>query len=212
MILEELLNALVSLISHLVIHKPPLSRENVKRDHSFIFKEDSERDEAHDGLIHREYEQSQVTDLPYYEENIALWGQDDTQSTRTMCDSIFRSCKANFGLVFAAIFLLGILVCGVAYLDLNTNDACFKLIQNNLNVNVPLPVKVVQMVGMCVFILPVMSWFPACIAMLWGLKEFKRNYLHRLCPIVLATTAATFIYRIVIYDKMPLTKGNILWS
>ena len=45
MILEELIGGLVSLLSSLVIHKPPISRENLESDYSLINDENPEQEE-----------------------------------------------------------------------------------------------------------------------------------------------------------------------
>ena len=207
MILEELLGGLVSIVSRLVFNAPRISPENLQRDYSLIFEENPERDEPYDGLIHREYEQAQVAELPYYEEDITFWGQNDIESRRNFCESLLRSLKTNFGLMMVAIFVLGFLIVGAVYLNLNTGNACYQWMQNNLEV--PSQVQVVQMVGMVVFLLPTMLWFPVCIAMLWGFKEFRKNYLCCLCVIVLFTECITGIYNIFVFDKMALAEDSI---
>ena len=83
MILEELIGGVVTLLSSLVIHVPPVTHENLRRDQTLIFEENPEEDEAnHHDLIHREYEQVQFTELPYYEDDISVWGQDNAQHGR----------------------------------------------------------------------------------------------------------------------------------
>lgn len=207
MILEELLGGFVSLFFRLLFHTPRVAYENLQRDYSLIFEENPERDEAYDGLIHREYEQAQLAELPYYEENITFWGQDATQNRRNFCESLLRSLKTNFGLVMAAIFILGFLIVGVVYLNLHTSIACYQWTQNNFEV--PSDVKVVRMVGMVVFLLPIMLWLPSCIALLWGFKEFRKNYLCCLCAIVLLTESITCVYNIFLFDKIALTEDSI---
>ena len=209
MILEELLGGILSLLFNLAVRTPPISRENLQGlNYSLIFDENPERDEANGSLIHHEYEEAQVTELPYYEENISVWGQDDVEIVgRNFYVSFRRSCKANFGIMMAAIFVLGFLIVGFVFLNLNTYSACIEWIQNNLKV--PRQVQVLQMVGMCICLIAVMTWFPASIAMLWGFKDFKKNYLYCLCAICFLTTTVIYVYKIVMFDKIKLTDDNI---
>jgi hypothetical protein len=126
MILEELVGRFVALFSSLIAQKPPMSREILERDYTLIFEENPEREEAYDGLIHREYEQVAPTELPYYEEYLPVLVQVDQQPRRNFCESFIRSCKANVGLLMAALFILGILTVGLVYFDLNTSNSCMK--------------------------------------------------------------------------------------
>ena len=173
MILEELIGRFVSLLSRLVIHVPPVTRENIQRDQTLIFEENPEEDEAiYHGLIHREYEQAQFTDLPYYEEDIFVWGQDDAQHGRNFCESLFQRFKANVGLILAVLFILGPVIAVVVYVNLNTKSACYQWKKNQLKV--PSHVQALQMVGMLVSQLLTRLWFPECIALLWASKNSVR--------------------------------------
>lgn len=203
MIVEELFGSLVSLVSSFVLNAPSISNENIQGDHTLIFEENSEREEVHDGLIHREYEQVQVTELPYYEEDIYIWGQDDPQPSPNLCESILRSLKTNVGIIMAVVFVLGLFIVGVVYLDLNTSNACTEWIQNNLKV--PSNVKDLQVVGMTIFLLP------ASMLMLWGWKEFRNNYISSVCAIVLVTTSIICVYKILMFEKVSPTKDTI-WT
>ena len=211
MILEELIGGFVSLLSSLVIHAPPVTRENIQRDQTLIFEENPEEDEAnYHGLIHREYEQAQFTDLPYYEEDIFVWGQDDAQHGRNFCESLFRSFKANVGVILAVLFILGPAIAVVVYVNLNTKSACYEWKQNHLKV--PSHVQVLQLVGMSVSLLPLILWFPASIALLWGFKEFRKNYLWYLCVIDLVTESLGCVYNIIVFDKLVLNESTVwLW-
>lgn len=209
MILEELLGNVVTVVSRLVIHRPPLSPENLHgRGYSLVFEENPERDDAYDGLIHREYEEAQVSELPYYEEDICDWGQDDKPNRRNLRESFLRSLKANFGLMMAVIFILGFLIVGVVYLNLNTCNACYEWTQKNFEV--PSHVKDLQMVGILVFLFPIMLWFPGCIVMVLGLKEFRKNYLCCVCGVVLLTVSITSVYNAFMFDKIVLIE-NAVW-
>ena len=209
MILEELIGGFVSLLSSLVIHVPPVTRENLQGDQTLICEENPEEDEAnYHGLIHREYEQAQFTDFPYNEEDISVWGQDDVQHGRNFCQSLFRSCKANVGLILAVLFILGPVIAVVVYVNLNTKSACYEWKQNHLKV--PSHVHVILMVGTSVSLLPAILWFPECIALLWGFKEFRKNYLWYLCAMVLVTESLTCVYNIIVFDKIEQNK-NTLW-
>lgn len=208
MILEELLGGIISLLFNLAIRTPPISPENLQGDYSLIFDENPERDEACGSLIHREYEEAQVTELPYYEENASVWGQDHVQiSGRNFYESFRRSCKANFGIIMAVIFVLSFLIFGFVFLNLNTSNACIEWMQNNIKVS--RRVHVLQMVGICVCVVTAIIWFPASIAMLWGFKEFKKNYLSSLSAICFLTVTVTCAYKIVMFDKIVLTEDNI---
>jgi hypothetical protein len=207
MILEELVGSFVSLVSSLIIQTPPISRENLQKDYAILHEENLEQSEAFDELIHREYEQDEPTGLPNDEENISILLHVDQQPRRSFYESFLRSCKANIGLITAVVFILGFLIVGAGFVDLSTTNACIEWMHNNLKV--PSRVQVLQMVGMSVSVFPVMSWFPVCIAMLWGFKEFKKHYLWFLCVILLVTGSITCVYKIVMFDKLAMTNDNV---
>ena len=171
----------------MITQTPPVSRE--QRQFRLIFDETNEQDEVHDGLIHREYEQRTQSELPYYEGDIPASVQTDVvQPTRRFSQSFLRSLKANVGLIAAVVFiLLSLLTVFTVYADFNTTDACVEW--ENHNHSVPTSVKNLRVVGGSIKLLPLFIWFPACVAMLWGFKEFKMNYLSRLlvCQLVIGS-------------------------
>ena len=205
MILEELVGSVLSLCSSLITQTPPLSREQSQRQFRLIFEDTDEQDEVHDvdGLIHREYEQQPEQQLPYYEDDISVLVQPDGQSSRDFAQSFFRSFQANVGIIMAVVFTLGLLTLGVVYVDLNTTDACIEWMHNNYSI--PRVVKILQIVGMSFELLPLFTWFPACIVMLWGFKEFKKNYLSCLLVCQLVIGSITCVYRIITIDVVPPT-------
>ena len=202
MILEELIGSFVALFSEL-IQTPSLSRETLPRDYNLIFKQNPEQDEVRDNLIHREYEQEVQPDLPYYEEELSVLGQIDQELRRNFCESFLRSCKANVGLVMKAVFIIGSLIVGLVYLDLNTSNACIQWVHNKFVVSSH--VRILQMTGMSLKLLPFYAWFPTTVFLLRGFREFKQNYLLCLfiCQLVAASIAC--VYGIIVFDKLETT-------
>ncbi|CAB4025937.1 Hypothetical predicted protein [Paramuricea clavata] len=201
MILEELFGSCVALVSRLIIQTPPISRENLQREYTLISVPNREQDEVYDGLIHREYEQ----EVPFYEDGTFVRMQADP--TRNFCESLIRSLKANVGLITAVVFVLGSLTVGVVYVDLNSNDACIEWMHKN--VSIPAHVRTLRIVGMSVKLLPLFSCFPACIALLWGFREFKKNYLTRLFFCAFVPGSITCVYRIIMFDKFTNVDYNL---
>ncbi|CAB3989533.1 Hypothetical predicted protein [Paramuricea clavata] len=201
MILEELVSSFLSFCSSLMIQTPPIHRE--QRQFTLIFEETHEQNEVYDGLIHREYEQQPEQQLPYYEHDISDLVQPDGQPSRDFAQSFLRSFQANVGLVMAVVFILGLLTLGIVYVDLNTTDACIEWMHNNYSI--PRVVKIFQIVGMSFELLPLFTWFPASIVMLWGFKEFKKNYLSCLLVCQLVVGSITCVYRIVMFDEVTPT-------
>lgn len=210
MILEELVGSFVSLFSKVIIQTPSISRETAQRDSTLIdFEENLERDEVYDSLeiIHREYERMPRPELPYYEGNISVLWQDVEQIEPKFFQSILRSFFANAGYILAAVFILGLLVIGIVFVDLNTKDVCIEWMHKNLNVSSRM--QIIQRVGMSISALPVMLWFPASIIMLWGFKDFRKNYLWFLCLIQLITLSLICVYNVVMLEKLATTKNTI---
>jgi hypothetical protein len=192
MILEELFGSCLFLISSLIIQAPTLSRENLPRDSASTDEQTPERDDEYDGLIHCEYEEEQQAGLPHHEDI------SDVQPRRNYCESFLRSCGANIGLIVASVFMLGFLMVGLVTLYLNTSDACIEWLLKNHHVQ-PYIHKL-RMVGVCAKLLPLFSWFPTCIAMLLGIKEFKNNYLLSLSICAFITGCITCVYEIILSD------------
>jgi hypothetical protein len=204
MFLEELCGSCVGLFSSLIIQTPPISRENLQSEYTLISVSNPEEGEVYDGLIHREYEQEAPIEVPYYEDGTFVSMQAVTE--RNFFESFIRSLKANVGLITAVVVILGSLTVGVVYVDLNSNDACIEWMHKNLSV--PAHVQILRIVGMSVKLLPLFSWFPACIALLWGFREFKKNYLARLFFCAFVPGSITCAYRIIMLDKFTKVTYN----
>ena len=206
MILEELIASFASLVSSLIAQTPPISTGTQQRDCSLLFEEIAEREEVYDGLIHREYDQERPAELPYYEEDVsfsALFPAYDERTEKNFCESFLRSCKANLGLVMAVTFMLGLLAVGLVFVDLNTTNACIEWMHNNFTV--PSNVRLMRIVGMSVTLLPLYAWFPACMIMLWGFKQFRKNYLLRLFACQSVTLSLVMAYKILAFDNTRTT-------
>ena len=197
MILEELVGALVSLASLLIVQAPPLSRQCPQIYDWLIFEESREDDEGYEDLIHREYEEEERQEIPYYE-TIDIPVQDtETRARPSICESFRRSVHVNIGFLLAVV-LLGLVTIGLVYLDLNMTNSCIEW--RNFNHSTPTGVRVLQIMGTAITAVPLYFWFPVSAVMLWGLKEFKKNYLSCLyAPFF--TTAMAMVYRAVLFDK-----------
>ena len=205
MILEEIIGGFVSLFSGLIAQTPPISSETQQRDYCLLFEANSETEEdVYDGLIHREYDQERPAELPYYEENVSysdLFPAHDGRTGKKFCESFLRSCKANLGLVTAAIFILGLLTVGMVYADLNTTNACIEWMHNRPNFTVPSNVQVLRIVGMSVSLIPLYAWFTICIIMLWGFRQFKQHYLLSLVACQSIMLSSCTAYKILAFDN-----------
>ena len=204
MILEELIGSWVALVSSLFTHAPPISRENLQREYRLISVTNPEQEEAINGLIHSEYEQNVPIEFPYYEDGTFV--QMKADETRNFCQSFARSFKTNIGLIAVVVFILAVLTVGLVFVDLNTNDICKEWMNKNLNVSTR--VKTVQKVVMSVGILPSYSWFPLAICMLWGFKEFKRNYFLSLFLCAFVPASIICAYQIIMVHKF----ANLIYN
>ena len=193
MFLEELIGYWVALVSSLFTQAPPIFRENLQREYMI------------NGFIHSEYEQSAPTEVPYYDDGTFAQMQND--ETRNLCKSFVRSFKINIGLIAAVVIILAALTVGLVFVDLNTNNVCAEWIHRNLNVSSH--VKTVRKVGVLVGLLPLFSWFPVSIAMLWGFKEFKRNYFVCLFFCAFVPGSITCAYEIIMFHQLTNLVYNI---
>ena len=205
MILEELIGSWLALISSFLGQTPPISRQNLETEYTLISVPNPEEEEVNNGLIHTEYEQSTVSDVPYYEDG--TFAQTPAGETRTFLKSFVRSFKTNIGLITAAVAILAALSVGLVLVDLNTNDICAEWIHKNLKV--PSHAMTARKVGMSVKQLPFFSWFPVSIAMLWGFKEFRRNYFKCLFLCAFVPVSITCAYRIILFHKFTNLVYNI---
>ena len=192
---------MISLCSSLITRTPTISQQ--QQQLILIFEETNEEDEVCEGLIHLEYEEETQPELPYYEEDISILVQTDGQHSRHIVQSFWRSFQANITLIMAVIFILGLLVIGRVYFDLNTVEAC--KVWMHKNYNIPRNVKILQAFGLSIQSILIFTWFPACISMLWGFQNFKKNYLFYLLAIQLVIGSITCVYRIMIIGKVPTT-------
>lgn len=201
MILEELVGTLISLGSLLITQTPPISRENLHRHYRLIFEEHPD-DEEEQGLIHREYELEQTTQLPYYEDlDVSVSTSDEFRTNRSLCESLRRSFHVNFVLLLAAL-LLGVVTIALVYVDLNTTDSCIEW--QHFNLTVPSTTKVLQIVGTSAAALPLYMWFPISVSMLWGFNEFEHNYLSCLFSSCFIAIIA-MVYRAIFWDHYRTT-------
>ena len=104
MILEELIGSWVALFPKLFAQAPSILQENSQREYTLISAPNPEHEEAINGMIHTEYEQSAPTEVPYYEDG--AFGQLQNDETRNLCKSFVRSFKTNIGLIVAVVFIL----------------------------------------------------------------------------------------------------------
>lgn len=105
MILEELFSGLVSLVLSLAINTPRIHRENLQGHELFTLEENPEQEGDYDGLIHREYETAQVSELSHCGEDITVSAQHDIKPRRNFCESFLRSrsCNANVRLILTVV-------------------------------------------------------------------------------------------------------------
>ena len=193
MILEELVGALVALGSSLIIQTPSLSRQCRPTYEWLVFEDSREDEEGYDGLIHREYEEEETQDTPYYETVDIPVLNTETRERPSICESLRRSVHVNIGLLLA-VLLLGLMTIGLVYLDLNTTNSCKEW--SHFNHSTPASVKVLHTISDCFAMVPLFLWFPVSATMLWGLEEFKKKYLSSLYAGFL-TTAIAIVYRAV---------------
>ena len=198
MILEELVGSFVSLFSRVVIQAPEISRENLHTESGSL--ENYEQDEVCDGLIHREYnEQTAPTELQCNEaDDISHLVQADEQPRRNFCESILRSVKANIGLITVVVFILALVTIACVLLSFAPTDYCIDWKNRTL----PKNVETVKIVAVS-FVLPVLcSWFPTSVALCFGFKQFRKNYLLDLFVLQLVTESALTLYDIYFSNQL----------
>ena len=159
---------------------------------------------ACNGLIHREYnEQTAPTDLQCNEaDDISHLVQADEQPRRNFCESILRSFKANIGLITVVLFILALVTIACVLVGLTTTDYCIDSILHK-NLTLPENVGTVKIVVVSLILLPFFSWFPACIALSVGFKEYRKNYLLDLFLLQLITESSSTVYGIYFSDQLP---------
>ena len=193
MILEEIVGGFVSILTSLFIQAPLISHENQQLQYTLFYDTNPEQEEVNDGLIHREYETETSEELPYYESG--SMASIHIEAEPDYCESLIRSLKANMGFLTAAVFILASFSVGLVFFDLNTTDVCVEW--NNVSQHV----QTLRMIGMSAKLVPLFSWFPVCIAMLWGYEEFRKNYLACLFVSSFVPGALSCAYRIIMFKK-----------
>ena len=195
MILEELVGSFVSLFSRVIIQAPGISRENLHSESGSL--ENSEQSEVCYGLIHREYDDQRApTELQYDQaDDISHLVQADEQPRRSFCESILRSLKANIGLITVVIFILPLVTIACILVGLATTDYCIDWILHK-NLTLPQNVGTVEIAAVSFVLLLLFSWFPTCVALCFGFKEFRKNYLLDLFVLQLVTESSSTLYDI----------------
>ena len=199
MILEEIVGSFVSLLSSLFVQTPPISREIHQREYTLIYDVNPEEEEVSNGLIHREYESETPQELPYYEDGSLASIHTVVGVGHDFLESLLRSLEANVGFLVAVVFIIASLIVVIVFLDLNTNDACVEWVLTNSSI--PRHVRMLKLIGMSVKLVPPFSWFPVCIAMLWGYEEFRKNYLACLFVSSFVPGVLCCTYRIIVMNK-----------
>ena len=198
MILEEIVGSFVSLLSTLFVQTPPpISREIHQREYTLIYDVNPEQEEVPNDLIHRQYKVEAPDELPYYDSG--TMASTHTVVGHDFCESLGRSWKANVGFFIAVVFILSSIIVGLVFLDFNTSNVCVEWTQNS---GVPQRVQTLKIIGKSVRLVPLFSWFPVCIAMLWGYKELRKNYLACLFVSSFVPGAVTCAYRIIMIKKL----------
>ena len=198
MILEEIVGSFVSLLSTLFVQTPPpISRQIHQQEYTLIYDVNPEEDEVPDDLIHREYETETPQESPYYDSG--SMASTHTVVAHDFCEFLGRSWKANVGFFTAVVFILGSIIVGLVFVDLNTSNVCVEWTFTNSNLSHH--VRTLRMIGMSVKLVPLFSWFPVCIAMLWGYEEFRKNYLVCLFVSSFVPGVLCCAYRIIMIKK-----------
>lgn len=203
MILEELIGTLVSLGSLLITQVPPISRENLRRHYWLLFEQPPDEEDLHQEIINREYKPEITEELPYYEElNASVLASAESDTNRSVCESLRRSFQVNFVLLLSVV-LLGFVTVTLVFVDLNTTNSCIEWRHRNHTVSPTR--KVLQILGTAIAAIPLYLWLPASAAMLWGFEEFKKNYRScLLAPCI--TVSMTMVYRGFFFEKYTTTR------
>ena len=202
MILEEIVSVFAHLCSSVVTHSPPIAQDNRGGEYSFINEQNE--DEIPEDVIHREYEQVDTTTEEHVDGSTdattigRILVQSTQHSGRTICTSFVRSLQANAGLLLG-VFVLGLFTISLVYVDLNTSDSC--VVWKHSKHSVPPMLKKIQTAESCVATIPLYTWFPVSIALLWGIKEFKRNYLPCLYIALVAASITLTLKVITDHDE-----------
>ena len=207
MILEELVGSFVSLFSRVIIQAPAISRENLHTESGSL--ENTEQNGVCDGLIHREYNEQTA---PTYNQadDTSYLVQADEQHRRNFCKSILRSFKANIALITVVAFIVALVTIACVLVGLVTTDYCIDWILHK-NLTLPKSVGTVKIAAVSVVLLLLFSWFPTIVALCFGFKEFRKNYLLELFVLQLVTESASTLYDIYFSNQL-LTARDIDYS
>ena len=121
MILEELIGSCVAVVSTLILQTPPILRENVPAEEPLIYEDSHEDDQEYDGVIHREYEQSEANTTPSYENGLSVKPQ--TEKPKRW-ESFRRSFIANVGILLAVVFILSMFTAALVVDSLKSITSC----------------------------------------------------------------------------------------
>ena len=203
MILEELVGVIVHLGSTLVTHAPAIRQDSRESNCSLTNEENVE--DIPPGVLHRDYEEvgessgeSSGEPLHVPVERIVVV-QSTRQEGRSICTSLLRSLQVNASLLFA-VLLFGFFTTALVYTDLNTSNVCAVWIEYFNHTARSTNLRILRTIGMTLGTLPIYAWFPTSVAMLWGIKEFKANYM-RCFRVVLVAAALSMAYKGILGEE-----------
>ena len=195
MILEQLIVLLVSFVSVLISRPPQISRQLIPRRGSGSTSDESEeQDVTWVDIMHREYEETEQELQTQTDHNTSATYATVGSESRfrpTFWQSLQRSLRANFGIVMAVI-PLGLFAVGLVYFKLNTSELCFEWKHNNRSISSS--VTRWRLIGEDIDVVSINIWFPVTLALLFGWKEFKSNYISTLW-VGFAVGAVVVIYK-----------------
>ncbi len=85
-------------------------------------------------------------------------------------------------------------------MDLNTTNACTAWRYNNFTL--PSNVRNIHIAGDLLKLFPIYAWFPSCVMMLWGFKEFKNSFGLSLFICQLVALSMACVYKYLLFDKI----------
>ncbi|CAB3983265.1 Hypothetical predicted protein [Paramuricea clavata] len=164
--LEEIIACFLSLFSALTLDAPRLSRE---LNDNTSPSEQRTRYTCED-IIHREYVSFEEDNQPSETEYVQLGYE--LRSKPSYIQSLLRSLKANFTITLA-VLPLALIGIALIYFDLRTVDLCSEWETKN---TFSLDIIRIRLLGKGVANLILYLSFPLTLIVLFGWKEFKRDY------------------------------------
>ena len=190
MILEELIHLFVSFV-----FRPSQISHQISRSGSLsTFDESEEEVVPWVDIIHREYEETEQelqTQTHGYTSATYVSVGSESRFRRTFWQSLLRSLRANLAIAIVVI-PLGLFAIGLVYFQLNTSNLCFEWQHHNNSI--PSFVTRWQLIGEDIGVIFLNIWFPVTLALLFGWKEFKSNYISTLW-VGFAVGAVIVIYK-----------------